>query len=999
MATQSEEIQKILDIRVNYGDAINAIAAYNAQIEQLKASQQELKQAVEEGTITEQQATKERAASNEMIKACKDGIRALSREVQNNVKEQQQQEGSLKQLRAQLSNLTKEYDELSRAERQGAKGKELQDKLNAVTTELKKAEEETQRYYRNVGNYNGAIKPMRTELRELTMALAELERQGLRGSEQYNEMAKRAGTLKDNIADARAEIAHQASDTRLLDDATNIITTATTAWQGYQGAVQAFGIDSQEAMQAMAKLQGIISMTNAVQTLATRFTDNSSASYKVFHKVLQLVGLEKKKNIATTQAETAAQQTNNTATAAGTAAQVEATAGTAAHTAATTSLTVGLSATTVAAKALRVVLATLGIGLVVAAVAALIEGVSALVGWLSSETEEEKKAREQQELLAEAMREGAEAAGKAAGELMDYKLKIDQFNGSARQERKLVEELNSKYGEAMGHHKSLAQWKTVLAKNGKAYIQMILLEAQAQALMNRYTGKYIEMLNFRMMLEKGGMTSSAAAMAAQLAYGEEMNYIMRERNKVMAEANTIASQYNFGGYSAPTSSGGGSSPSRSTKSAADTASKELQDIRKAQDEATKLIKDENERRRKELELQYDRQIEDLRNRLAKEKNLTAAQREAINSQIVSLEQQKQIKLNELSEKQTEMRLKREAEYTEQLLRYVEKGSLDEYNLRIAKIAKEEELRKAAINREITDEAEKNKALAMLDKELAEQRAQAEQEYNEGLLKGIREDFELRYIQARDNEIEQMRLKEEEMHQLLLNTQQRQGETEKEFALRRAQQENEWLDAKQERIEKEQEVERAKYEAIGGYMSGLAEIAGAFEEDSKTMAKASKILALGEVAIQTGVAIAKGVAAAQSMPFPKNIAAVVTTITQVMTNIATATKSIKSAKFAEGGVVRGSGTATSDSIPARLSNGESVMTAATTSMFAPILSTLNQLGGGVPIVVQSSQAAVGEDMLAAAVAKGMAYAPTPVVSVEEINRTQKRVETIEQLATY
>lgn len=101
-------------------------------------------------------------------------------------------------------------------------------------------------------------------------------------------------------------------------------------------------------------------------------------------------------------------------------------------------------------------------------------------------------------------------------------------------------------------------------------------------------------------------------------------------------------------------------------------------------------------------------------------------------------------------------------------------------------------------------------------------------------------------------------------------------------------------------------------------------------------------------------------------------------------------------FSTGGYVQGSGTGTSDSIPARLSNGESVMTAKATSMFSPILSAFNQLGGGVPIVTNNGGSNIGMDMLAAAVARGYQMAPQPVVSVEEINRTQRRVQTIENI---
>ena len=54
------------------------------------------------------------------------------------------------------------------------------------------------------------------------------------------------------------------------------------------------------------------------------------------------------------------------------------------------------------------------------------------------------------------------------------------------------------------------------------------------------------------------------------------------------------------------------------------------------------------------------------------------------------------------------------------------------------------------------------------------------------------------------------------------------------------------------------------------------------------------------------------------------------------------------KFAEGGLVTGPGTGTSDSISAMLSSGESVINANSTAQFGSMLSQINQAGGGVPI---------------------------------------------------
>lgn len=59
------------------------------------------------------------------------------------------------------------------------------------------------------------------------------------------------------------------------------------------------------------------------------------------------------------------------------------------------------------------------------------------------------------------------------------------------------------------------------------------------------------------------------------------------------------------------------------------------------------------------------------------------------------------------------------------------------------------------------------------------------------------------------------------------------------------------------------------------------------------------------------------------------------------------------KFASGGYVTGPGTSTSDSIPAMLSNGESVINANSTAMFGGLLNQINQAGGGAPIPAGNS----------------------------------------------
>jgi chromosome segregation ATPase len=103
----SEDKQQILDIKVKYEDAIYGIIRYKEKIDQLKASIKDLQQQEKDKTITTNEMKVQTEAINATIKEYQYNVRTLRKEIQNNVRTENEQEGSLKQLRAQLSNATK----------------------------------------------------------------------------------------------------------------------------------------------------------------------------------------------------------------------------------------------------------------------------------------------------------------------------------------------------------------------------------------------------------------------------------------------------------------------------------------------------------------------------------------------------------------------------------------------------------------------------------------------------------------------------------------------------------------------------------------------------------------------------------------------------------------------------------------------------------------------------------------------------------------------------
>ena len=424
--------------------------------------------------------------------------------------------------------------------------------------------------------------------------------------------------------------------------------------------------------------------------------------------------------------------------------------------------------------------------------------------------------------------------------------------------------------------------------------------------------------------------------------------------------------------------------------------KEIEAYREAQDILLSLIKDNSERQRQQLKVSYEREIEDLKRKLTDEKNLTLKAKDNIREAIKLKEQQRQRELQKLSNEQYQTEIEKRQRLIETQLDAIKSGSEQEYQLQMQKLVTQRELELSEL--ELTEQmkvairAKYNKQLDDLVNQRNAYLLSKEQE-------AIRIRFETEIATLRNNETEILKVKVEQRKTELDTLQQMEGEKIEAFNLRKLEAENAYLDAKQELTNKEVEIEQAKYEAVAQITGGLISLTEQLGESNEGLAKFSKILALGEIAVNTGKAIAAGVAQAQSVPFPGNIAAIATTVATILANIATAIKTVKSAKFATGGLVTGPGTGTSDSIPAQLSNGESVMTARTTELFAPILSSFNQMGGGVPInITASSNQTMGEDMLARAVAKGVQMMPNPVVSVTEINTVGKRVEVLENLGS-
>ena len=162
--------------------------------------------------------------------------------------------------------------------------------------------------------------------------------------------------------------------------------------------------------------------------------------------------------------------------------------------------------------------------------------------------------------------------------------------------------------------------------------------------------------------------------------------------------------------------------------------------------------------------------------------------------------------------------------------------------------------------------------------------------------------------------------------------------------------------------------------------------------------------------ESGVDVGKGFAKTLAAGFPQNVPLLIGYAAQaagIVLSIKNAVKGLRDAasggsggsegkgtqvrSFSTGGYVSGEGTSTSDSISARLSNGESVINARSTSMFAPLLSAINEAGGGVRFA-GNSLSSVNSELLKSEMNSSHSSSEAPIIKTyvvsEEMTSSQQ-----------
>lgn len=425
-----------------------------------------------------------RQAESAQLVQQKQRLQELTKEQKERIRIQNAEKGSIEELSLKYDKAYRIYKKLSEEQRGTERGQGLNKFLNDTNIKLKELEGNVGQFRRNVGNYAGSLaKPFEslqktldklksTDLKslggptgsaprdasreaasrqladDLDKIFIKASREGATAAQQVklleaafqklslaadpadkemkaflDAFKKEVGEAKDAVQDLKDEIKLNASDTKGIDNVIGSLNALAGIAQGAAGAYALLGANEEDAAKVTSKLIAVQGIANSIQQVGAELTKQGTLANKAYVFVQGLV----------------ATATNTTAT---------------------------------ATARLNAVLKLSTIGLVVAAV-------GALVYILSSAGEKIKSLTDRQVALNDAFESSRDTVAEAIKNVFDLRNNIELARQKFLDKEIVVKQYNETIGQTTGQVKTLDEAEKELNKNAEAYIQYTLLKAEA----------------------------------------------------------------------------------------------------------------------------------------------------------------------------------------------------------------------------------------------------------------------------------------------------------------------------------------------------------------------------------------------------------------------------------------------------------------------------------------------------------------------------------------
>lgn len=505
----------------------------------------------------------------------------------------------IREQREVIGQIESDIKSLEKAYQGAAPGKAkvaVLDELNAAKKALEEEKGVLSGLQAEQEKTRAGSKRLSMQLRELQDSMARMRLEGKQDTEEYRKMAQQAALLSDTLADLNTQTKILSNDDANLQGLMSGVSGLAGLFTTATGALSLFASENENLAKIQTRVQSVMAITMGLQQVFNTLNKDSA---------FRLVTVVKMKNLLT---------------------------------AANARLAVALGISTGAAQAL---MATLTLGL-----SAVITGL--VVAWDRYSTAQEKAAEKAREMV-KIESDGRAQMIKTRFEIESTLASLKKFTGTKDEEKSKVEELNRKYGESFGYYDTVAQWYDILQKKGEKYIQMLFLQAKVQSLVNKATeadekvneikaskpedvdgsmgwfarmGLYMAQSDSYGRVDAQSMISEYNEKAKEKAVREAEEVrdgYLAEARKLQEEYLDIGKEFDLGDHAKPDPN----AAKKEQQSEEQRASELLKLQMKNRQAEIDLLKESGEKRRRQIRLNYDKEIAEL---AAQEKKWKDAQK-------------------------------------------------------------------------------------------------------------------------------------------------------------------------------------------------------------------------------------------------------------------------------------------------------------------------------------------------------------------------------------
>ena len=279
--------------------------------------------------------------------------------------------------------------------------KEGSAEFKKLQNEIKASEIAVNNFGKGTQSLKSDLRQIKGEIANLSITLGEMDKAGLKGTIQFKNLEKEmlrlrdvAGELNDTIGDVSEEVSRAGSDTKGIDKTVGAVQAVGGAFQAVIGVQALFGNENEELQKTLVKLNAVMAITTGAQQFFSEALKKDSLLYPIVAKGQRLWN-------------------------------------------------VAIGESTGAMKLLRTVLASIGIGLIIAGIALLIGKFNE---WASSLSVLSKN----QKLLNELSNEVAGNVAKETESLTGLLAILKDENTTRNQKNKALEQIKSQYPEYLG---------------------------------------------------------------------------------------------------------------------------------------------------------------------------------------------------------------------------------------------------------------------------------------------------------------------------------------------------------------------------------------------------------------------------------------------------------------------------------------------------------------------------------------------------------------------